>query len=64
MSDAITLKSITSYRETQRRGGNSWARLPAGVSSSGFIYTWALEKLDQEQTSQEFQSSARGTSST
>ena len=56
MSDSTTLKSITAYRETERRGGNSLGTsLPGGVSSSGFIYTWALEKLAQDQTSQEFQ---------
>ena len=56
MSDTITLKSITAYRETERRGGNSLGTpLPGGVSSSGFIYTWARENLEQDQTSQEFQ---------
>ena len=56
MSDSITLKSITSYRETSRDGGNTLGTsLPAGVSSSGFVYTWALEQLEQDQTSQEFQ---------
>lgn len=56
MNEAMTLKSITAYRQTSRRGGNTLgAALPAGVSSSGFVYTWSFEHLDQEQTSQEFQ---------
>lgn len=56
VSDTTTFKSITAYRETERTGGNTLGTsLPGGVSSAGFVYTWALERLDQEQTSQEFQ---------
>lgn len=56
VSDTMSFKSITAYRETERDGGNTLGTaLPAGISSSGFIYTWALERLKQDQTSQEFQ---------
>jgi iron complex outermembrane recepter protein len=56
LNDSMSVKSITAYRQTSRRGGNTLgAALPAGVSSSGFIYTWAFENLDQDQTSQELQ---------
>jgi iron complex outermembrane receptor protein len=55
-SEAITLKSITSYRETSRHGSSTLGTpLPAGVSSSGFIYTNAHEDIDAEQTSEELQ---------
>lgn len=56
LNDAMTVKSITAYRQTSRRGGNTLgAALPAGVSSNGFVYTWSFENLDQDQTSQELQ---------
>ena len=56
LNDAMTVKSITAYRQTSRRGGNTLgAALPAGVSSNGFVYTWSFEHLEQEQTSQELQ---------
>jgi iron complex outermembrane receptor protein len=56
MSDTMTLKSITSYREVARKGGNSLGTsLVAGGSSTGLIYTWAFEKLTQDQVSQELQ---------
>ena len=56
VSDAITLKSITSYRETSRNGsGNLGAGLPVGFSSTGFLTTSAREDLDQNQTYQELQ---------
>ena len=56
VSDSTTLKSITSYREVSRTGGNSLGTsLVAGGSSKGFLYTWAFEKIGQDQTSQEFQ---------
>ena len=56
MSDTITLKSISSYREVSRKGGNSLGTsLVAGGSSTGLIYTWAFEQLEQDQTSQELQ---------
>lgn len=55
-SDAITLKSISSYRETSRNGsGNLGAGLPVGGSSTGFLTTSAREDLDQNQTYQELQ---------
>ena len=55
-SDAITLKSITSYRETSRNGsGNLGAGLPVGGSSTGYLTTSAREDLDQNQTYQEIQ---------
>lgn len=56
MSDAITLKSISSYRETSRVGGATLgASLPAGLSNTGLFYSSSFEDLDQDQTSQEFQ---------
>jgi iron complex outermembrane recepter protein len=56
VSDSVTLKSITAYRETSRHGSSTLSTpLPAGVSSSGFIYTNAREDVDQDQTSQELQ---------
>ena len=55
-SDAITLKSITSYRETSRHGsGNLGAGLPVGGSSTGYLTTSAREDLEQNQTYQELQ---------
>ena len=66
MNDAMTLKSITAYRQTSRRGGDTLgAALPAGVSSSGFVYTWwHFEHMDQEQPTRNCSSSAPGSSST
>ena len=56
VSDTVTLKSITSYRETSRNGsGNLGAGLPVGFSSTGFLTTSAREDLEQNQTYQEFQ---------
>ncbi len=56
LNDRMTLKSITSYRTTERHGSNTLGPgLPAGVSSNGYIYTLAKEDLAQNQTSQEFQ---------
>jgi iron complex outermembrane receptor protein len=56
MGDSVTLKSITSYRETSRHGGSLLASaLVAGGSSTGLVYPHAHEDLDQNQTSQEFQ---------
>jgi iron complex outermembrane receptor protein len=55
-SDSVTLKSITAYRKASRHGSSTLGTpLPAGVSSSGFIYANAREDLDQDQTSQELQ---------
>jgi iron complex outermembrane recepter protein len=55
-SEAITLKSISSYRETSRHGsGNLGAGLPVGGSSTGFLTTAAREDLEQNQTYQELQ---------
>jgi iron complex outermembrane recepter protein len=55
-SDSVTLKSITAYRKASRHGSSTLGTpLPAGVSSSGFIYTNAREDVDQDQTSQELQ---------
>jgi iron complex outermembrane receptor protein len=55
-SDSVTLKSITAYRKTSRHGSSTLGTpLPAGVSSSGFIYTNAREDVDQDQTSEELQ---------
>jgi iron complex outermembrane receptor protein len=56
VSDAVTLKSLTAYREASRHGGNDLgAALVGGGSSTGLVYTWSREDLDQDQTSQEFQ---------
>jgi iron complex outermembrane receptor protein len=56
VNDSVTLKSITAYREQSRHGSSTLATpLPAGVSSSGFIYSNAREDIEQEQTSQELQ---------
>ena len=56
VSDNVTLKSLTAYREAQRHGGNTLgASLVGGGSSTGLIYTFSREGLDQNQTSQEFQ---------
>jgi iron complex outermembrane receptor protein len=56
LSDAMTVKSITSYRETSRHGSsNLGSPLPAGVSSSGFVYADAREDLTQDQKSEELQ---------
>jgi iron complex outermembrane receptor protein len=55
-SSNITLKSISSYRETSRNGsGNLGAGLPVGGSSTGFLTTAAREDLNQNQTYQELQ---------
>lgn len=61
LNDNIHLKSITSYRTTERHGSNNLGPgLPAGVSTPDFvhfnyIYTLAKEDVAQNQTSQEFQ---------
>ncbi|NBB50422.1 TonB-dependent receptor [Rhizobium sp. CRIBSB] len=56
LSDAITLKSISSIRETSRHGsGTLGDALVAGGSSRGILTTNAREDVDQEQTYQEFQ---------
>ncbi len=61
LNDNIHLKSITSYRTTERHGSNNLGpALPAGVSTPDFvhfnyIYTLAKEDVAQNQTSQEFQ---------
>jgi len=56
MSDAITLKSITSFRETSRNGSGSLGdALVAGGSSRGILTTNAREDVEQEQTYQEVQ---------
>jgi iron complex outermembrane receptor protein len=62
LSDAITLKSITSYRKASRNGaGTLTGALPAGLTANAtftlarFFYPNATEVLDQDQTSQEFQ---------
>lgn len=56
LSDAITLKSISSMRETSRNGSGSLGdALVAGGSSTGIITTIAREDVDQEQSYQEFQ---------
>lgn len=56
LNDRMSLKSITSYRTTERHGSNTLgAALPAGVSSNGFVYTLSKEDVAQNQTSQEFQ---------
>lgn len=54
LSDDITLKSITSYREAGREGSsNLGAALPAGGTVG--LYAAAYEILDAEQESQELQ---------
>lgn len=56
VSDAITLKSITSFRETSRNGSGSLGdALVAGGSSRGILTTNAREDVEQEQTYQELQ---------
>ena len=62
VSDAITLKSIGSYRETSRDGGSTLSpSLPAGVTGTAdfsqfeFIYPYAQENLSQHQASGELQ---------
>lgn len=57
LSDQITIKSISSYREVSRRGGSNLGSggLVAGVSSSGFLSFVTQEDVDQDQRSQEFQ---------
>lgn len=56
VTDAITLKSISSYREASRVGSAVLgAALPGGLSNTGLIYTASHEDLVQDQISQEFQ---------
>lgn len=57
VTDEIILKSISAYREVKRHGANTLGTaLPVGISSTNFVYTWGgLERVDQDQTSQEFQ---------
>jgi len=55
-SDAVTLKSITSYRETSRHGSSTLGdALVAGGSSTGILRSNAREDVDQNQWYQELQ---------
>jgi iron complex outermembrane recepter protein len=55
-SDAIALKSITSYREASRHGSTTLGdALVAGGSSTGILRSNAREDVDQSQWYQEFQ---------